>query len=823
MRSPGYTDGVGALNNTAEVDLEDDSDETMELELEDMDPSEREEEDETSRSELVEEHYANLTRYFTEEELARIGNTVLSRVEVDKTSRTQWLMNLTKGLKILGINLDNTEAQLWDGSCTASHPLVLETGVKLQQKLSVELFPSFGPVKTVVLGKKTEEKLDSANRVKMFMDYQVTDQMTEFEDVNDKTILFMSLFGTSFEKVYFDDEKQRPFAETVRSDLLVVNKRAPTIDDAERLTHLCPISMRTMENRMIEGFYRKIPINQTSEDIINDGYASPGVSEAGALTPGQIDLGEFDNELERIMGLGENISDEGFLVYDHYCYWNFKDKEELRDPADRKLPYIISVDSSGAVLSIRRDWTQGDITAKRKKTFTAFNFIPFSGFYALGLIHLLGNFNIVLTAIMRSLTDAGQLYNLQGGYKLKGARIVDNSNGYAMGEYKDVEGITGMKLGDAFQPHQFKEPSQVLFAMMQFLNERGGQFANATDQVVADNPGYGNVGTTALMMDVAEKLYTGIYKRNRKAVSRIFSIISELNFEFLGEDPYPFTLPTGEESTVIGTDFDPNIVAVRPSADPDVPSQGKRAQLDQLTITAMTAAKNTDPQLNINFKPVIRSLLSNVNPQLDLKEIFPDEVQAKPMSPLEDIMAVLSGTPIKAFPGQAHQAHIMTKNAWLEDPNQGGSKINAPFVPLIQANIREHMLMGWQESIGAMATGVASDPKTAEMVQAQAAQEIARLSKITAKMDTPEAMVAMAVKTEAEAKMIDAQTKQKGMALDFMKDMNKIAVQAEAEVNRAAATESKANVDLLNNIADNATKIAVEKQKAKNVKRETKK
>lgn len=810
MRTPGYN----VDNALAPPSEGEGADDLVEIEGEDEDESTETGEDEPSEILGPDGHYGNLCHQFTDDELKKIGSKVLERYEADKASREQWLANLTKGLKILGVDLNNSDAALWNGSCTASHPLCLETGVKLQQKLSSELFPSGGPTRTRIRGTQTEAKILQANRVKAFMDYQIQES-PDFDDESDKTILHMGIFGTCFKKNYWSNEETSPVSEMVRQDLLVVNQAAKNIDRAERLTHMDPISVRTMEGRMETGYYRELPVSDPEDDVLDyDNKDTPPALDSDSLTPGQIDLGEFNDEIERIMGTASGSTDYGFLVLDHYCYWNFKGFDF--GPKEGKLPYIITVDhTSGNVLRICRDWSDGDVTCKRNKTFTAYNFIPFDGIYSLGLIHLLGNFNMALTAIMRSLVDAGQLYNLQGGYKLKGARIVDNSNGYSMGEFKDVEGIAGNKLGDSFLPHQFKEPSQVLFAMMQFLDGRGGEFANATDQVVANNPGYGNVGSTQALLEVAEKLYTGIYKRGRKSVTRDLQIQARLNFEFLGDDPYPFSLSTGEEQSVIGSDFDPRDINVEPSADPEVPSQAKRAAIEQAKLGVATQAKAADPNLNINLEPIIRKMYLSLDPLMDQSELFPAKQEAKPQDPLSDIIACTQGMPIKAFPGQNHQAHIMFKNAWLMDPNQGASQIMQPFIPSIQANIREHQLMGFQEQIGAMVTGVDSDPKTHEMLMAQAAQEISRVSQLTANMDSPEAMVAKAVKLEAETKAKKEDRESRDATVDQIIKLGQTAVASQREANRKAEVDSKADLGVLQTVADNSTKILVEKLKGK--------
>jgi hypothetical protein len=103
----------------------------------------------------------------------------------------------------------------------------------------------------------------------------------------------------------------------------------------------------------------------------------------------------------------------------------------------------------------------------------------------------------------------------------------------------------------------------------------------------------------------------------------------------------------------------------------------------------------------------------------NLDKILPPPAQAILGSPLEDLIAASQGKPIKAFPGQDHRAHIMAKTAFLQDPMAGASPMFQAVAPMIQANIREHMLM--QYAAAAMAAG-----QPGEVGEAQAIQQLAQ-------------------------------------------------------------------------------------------------
>jgi len=787
------------LEDVEEIEIDDD-------ELEEGEEYEDEEDDDPYSSEG---HYANLTYLFDDQELKKLGSRIIANVEADERTRAIWTQNAVKGLSLLGLDLSDSSGAIVEGACHATHPLILETAIKFQSKASTELLPANGPADTRIIGKKTPEKTERALRVKQHLNYQLTEQMTEFYPDSERCYLYSAIFGNGFKKTYFDPDLERPVSGFVPAHLFVVSNNTPSLDRAERYTEIMPLSERTVQNRMASGYYKKYDFIDT--DALDNQDSLPS-STPDSLRPYPIELGEFAEAFNRIIGVQSGPAGDGFVLYEHYCYMDFKDKKDLKDIHGRKVPYCITIDKeSGLVLSIRRDWSQSDpLLKKRNPHFTDYSYIPSFGFYSFGLIHLLGNIQMVMTAMMRSLVDAGQFANLQGGYVAKGARISGPTTAWQMGEYRTVEGIAGQSIKDFLLPHQFKEPSAVVQAMLQWLDGRGGQFADATQEVVSNSQSYGPVGTTMALLDAASKLYASIYKRFHKSQSNELKIVARLNYEFLGEEEeYPFEINELKEDPSVSTggsvlreDYYPKTIDIIPTSDPNVSSQAHRVAIANAKLDGLMKIKGVDPNLPIDFEPIIKDFIRNLDQQADITEIFIPQDEAKPLGPLEDIMAMVSGKPIKSFPGQNHAAHVMLKQNWLQDPDQGMSLPMQKFQPILLANIQEHQIMGYQEKIEAMVTGVASDPRTKEMLQAQASGELKKMSEVAKATGSPEETVAKAVELEAQTKARKQASDEKDNQFDNILKLVEQVIGLSREQNRQAETESKVNVDQISQLKD---------------------
>ena len=649
----------------------------------------------------IEEWYGNMANDMEEEELQEIAATVIDNYRADKDSRADWESMFERGFDLLGLKIEDT-SEPFEGACTAVHPMLIESAVKFQSKAIQEMFPASGPVRTQILGKQTPERQQQSNRVKDFMNYQVTEQMPEYFDETERMLFHLPLIGSAFKKVYYDANLKRPVSEFIPIDQFYVSYYASNLNKADRYTHVIYRSPVDLARDMRTGIYEDVDLPEASN-------------------PNPTSLSE---KMDTILGLSvTEDSDPQYTLLEQHCYLEIEE--------DYALPYIVTVEEqSQKVLSIRRNYKKNDKNQEKVSHFVHYRFVPGFGFYGFGLMHFLGNLTMTATAAMRSLVDAGQFANLPGGFKAKGVRLVGDNEPISPGEFKEIE-ATGVDLSKAIIPLPYKEPSSTLFQMLGFVTAAGQKFADSTEQIVSDAASYGPVGTTMALLEASSKFFSSIHKRLHKSQKEEFKILARIDYEYLPSE-YPYEVPYAEQS-VFKKDFDGRVDVI-PVSDPNIPSNAHRMMIAQM---ALQMAQQSPPGM-FNIEELNRTILNAAN-MPNIEQILPPKKKPQAMDPVSDIMAATKGIPIAAFAGQNHDAHIQTKMAYLQDPMNGANPIMARIKPILEANIQEHSVMKYQEQIsGVTKMAGQQNPQAVEMAMAQAAQQVLNANQAMGMAQSPE-------------------------------------------------------------------------------------
>jgi len=600
-------------------------------------------------------HDANLADYIEDNDLSRLSSDLLAGFESDKDSRKDWEESYVKGLDMLGFKYED-RTQPFEGASGVVHPLLAESVTQFQAQAYKELLPPSGPVRTQVIGLSTPEVQDQAKRVQQFMNYQITDVMREYDPDMDQLLFYLPLSGSAFKKVYYDGLLKRATAKFITSEDLVINYMATDLASADRITHVIKTNGNDVRKQQLGGFYRDVE-----------------------LPTGQTESSDTVDKVDELHGVEKNYAsddDEHVILEIHVN----ADVPGFEDTSGVKLPYIISIDQfSRTVLSIRRNWKEKDPNFEKNHYFVHYKFLPGLGFYGFGLIHMLGGLSRTATSVLRQLIDAGTLANLPAGFKARGMRIRDHDEPLQPGEFRDVD-VTGVSIKESLLPLPYKEPSQVLFALLGFAVDAGKSFAAIADMKMGEGNEQNPVGTTLALLERGTKVMSAIHKRLHYAQKIEFKLLAKV-FQIYLPPQYPYMVVGGNQQ-IKQSDFDDRIDVI-PVSDPNIFSMAQRVTLAQQQLQLASAA----PQLH-NLREAYRRMYDAMGVDNVEAILKPDPEMPEPMSPAMENAGAMRGQQPKSFPMQNHMAHI---EAHAEFMFTRMVQINPQLYAMLQAHVSEHI------------------------------------------------------------------------------------------------------------------------------------
>ena len=601
---------------------------------------------------------ANLADFIEENDLQKLSNKLVAAYESDKQSRKDWENTYVKGLDMLGFKYED-RTQPFEGAAGVVHPLLAESVTQFQAQAYKELLPPAGPVNTEIVGEITPQVEEQAKRVKDYMNYQLMHVMKEYDPDMDQLLFYLPLSGSAFKKTYYDSLLQRPVSKFISSEDCVVNYMASSLEDAVRITHVTKMDANELRKQQVSGFYRDVPITSGSVATTSD-------------VPDKVD------ELQGTSDTTPQDDDEHSLLEIHVA----ADVPGFEDESGIKLPYIITIDQfSTKVLSIKRNWIEQDPIKNRIDYFTHYKFLPGLGFYGFGLIHMLGGLSRTATSVLRQLIDAGTLANLPAGFKARGMRIRDHDEPLQPGEFRDVD-VTGTSIKESLLPLPYKEPSQVLFALLGFCVDAGKSFAAIADMKMGEGNEQNPVGTTLALLERGTKVMSAIHKRLHYAQGVEFNLLARCIKMFLPPE-YPYMVKGGNRM-IKQQDFDDRI-DILPVSNPNIFSMSQRVMLAQQQLQLAIA----NPALHN-----IREAYRRVYQALDVDNIDailkPDPDQPQPMSPAMENSLAMKGQNPKAFPDQNHKAHMDTHGEFMFTRMV---QINPQLYAMMESHIMEHIAL----------------------------------------------------------------------------------------------------------------------------------
>ena len=601
----------------------------------------------------------NLAEDMSAKDLGRTASDLISYYNNDREARSEWEERYKKGLETLnpdGGMEDSEDERASRGLSIVVHPMIAEAATQFNARAIAELYPSGGPVKTVIVGDPNEELEEQARRVREYMNYQITQEMPEYFPDLDQMLFHLPLVGQTFKKVWWDSNMERQCSQFVKAEDFVVAPESKDLYTSPRYTHVI---------RMPKNDYNR---------YVQSGYYLPTSDKGGDLDPS----GDTIGNIEGVDQYGDSSEDEVITLLEMHVYESFEDED-----AEVAIPYVVTVDyDNEKIVSIRRNWREEDELKKRRDWFVSYKFLPGLGFYGFGLYHLIGGLGKAATGSLRALLDSAAFANMQGGFKLRG-RVTGGEVQVNPGEFVDLD-ATVDDVNKAIMPLPFKEPSGSLFNLLGFIVDAGQRFASTADLNVGDVNPNAPVGSTVALIEQGSKAFSAIHKRLHYSQGQEFKLIAQLNAENLPEE-FTFSL-IGSSAEVYAADFNDRI-DILPVSDPNIFSTAQRIAQAQSVLQMAQSAPNMH-DMYAAYKRMYEAIRI---PNIDEILIKPED--APRMDPIDENMSVMYGKPIKAFIEQDHDSHIAVHMQFLSDPSLAGNPGAAGMQPILVAHVAEHIAL----------------------------------------------------------------------------------------------------------------------------------
>lgn len=702
-------------------------------------------------------HDANLAEFIDEGALSRLAGELDEAIEADKRSRSPWEDALTKGMTLLGLNIDERTTP-FKGASGVFDSTMLDAAIRWQAQARGEFLPNDGPVKTKIVGAETEELSAQAERVQAFMNLYLTRGAPEYYPDRDQMFFWLPIAGSMFAKVYNDPVLGRPSLPYIHPSKLIVNYNATDMKTATRVTNLIDTSKRDLMLRQEVGFWRNVDLGRPTMEQTRSPVQQKQ-DKIDGKTPSTYE-GDYEYRLAEV---------HAYIDLDAYLSGDVA--RDLSTEGGLPLPFIVTFDrDTKKTLSIRRNWKEEDGRRDKRHYFVHHKFLPGFGFYGLGYAHVLGSPATSLTAILRQAVDAGTLRQFPGGLRVKGMRVEENNLTIGPLEFKEIDIGAMPRIQDAIMmlPYEGADPN--LIQLRKEIKEDAQRLANTAEIAVGEGRQDAPVGTTVALLEAATKPQSGIFKRVHDSMSDEFTLLGAIFGDVLPDEPYPFPV-VGGESAIMRTDFDDRIDII-PVSDPNVSSSAQRMMRAEAELRMAQSAPEQH-NVTVAFKQMYRAMGKSEQEIAALVKEPPPP--ADPSDPLTENVLAMKGQPLTVGPEQDDDAHIIVHQELMALPPQPSASPTAPPMPnpatlAGQLHIAEHKASKARKTalrmMGIPPLSIPPGiplPPVIENAVAMVAAEMAQIDRqqANAQMAEANAGMAQAMQMEAQAKFAAIQGKLK--------------------------------------------------------------
>tara|TARA_R110000868_G_scaffold35958_5_gene128204 strand:+ start:3484 stop:5556 length:2073 start_codon:yes stop_codon:yes gene_type:complete len=507
----------------------------------------------------------NIANLLSKHDLETIGFEISKDFENDLSSRSAWEKRTENSLK-LALQVAEAKNFPWPNASNVKFPLITIAALQYHARSYPVLIDGDLPVKCRVVGDdKDGLRRMRADRVEQHMSFQLLEEDEDWESEMDKVLITQPIVGCAFKKSYYDPIKKHNISENVLAKDLVVNYWTKSLETAPRITHVLQMSRNEIYERTARGLW----VSGISE----------GSQQGDASVLSNSGLQYVQDTVQGLTPPNSSDSSTPIEILEQHCHIDFDDDGYAE-------PYIVYVRRDNKkVARIVARYSEGDIemsgdkvlSIKAEQYFTKYPFVPSpdGGFYDLGFGVLLGPLNESINTIINQLVDSGTMANTAGGFLSRGIKLRGGNYSFNPMEWKHVD-TTGDDLRKGIVPLPVREPSQVLFTLLNLLINYGERIGGSVDILTGQNPGQNTPAeTTRTMAEQGMKVFNGIFKRTYRSLKQEFRKLYRLNQIFIDENTR-YISNAEKEGMILVTDYDGPVTDVMPTADPSITSDAQR-------------------------------------------------------------------------------------------------------------------------------------------------------------------------------------------------------------------------------------------------------
>jgi hypothetical protein len=616
-------------------------------------PQEENPQEEDAPLEQKQDFYANLAEDMDKSVLKRLATQLLENIENDDSAREGWLKTINVGLRYLGWKVEESRNTPFMNACSAYDTSMSTALINAYSVIYAELFPASGPARSEIIGIPTQETEDQGERVKLFINNFLTNINRDYYPDSRTLVMYVVFCGSGFRKVYQDPILNQPDLKFIKPQDFIVNPNTTSLMSSDRMSHKVFLSRKDVMLRQLSG------------EFVED--ALPAVIEEN-----QMDKKSIQKTIEKMDGVQPDTTENKSLFIFYETHVDLTDEDInsgriSREKSSDELPkpYIVMIcEVTKTIVSIKRNWKEGDNTYHRAEYFVPYMYLPGFGIYGTGLAHLMGSNSIVLSNVLRQLMDAGTLKNFPGGLKVSGLKIETNDLAIGPAEFREIE-TGGLPIQQCVMLMPYAEPSTVLMQLRTDLMMQSAKNGMAADVQVPELGTNAPVGTTLSMIEVNGRAQSTVLRSFRNSLSHELKLLFNLFGDHLEDKPYTFSVP-GKETAIMRADFNEKVNIV-PVSDPNVLTSTHRL----LRAEAIYKIASSAPQI-YNMREINKMMLHAMNVD-NIDKLLIEEPQPVVLDAMSENMNILAGKPVMVNAQQDHKSHKPIHTAFALEMKQSGN------------------------------------------------------------------------------------------------------------------------------------------------------